>query len=105
MGEVSAEVGGLHDAGAAAAGDEVALARELPAARHDLAIPGVGARGAMASHHADDAHAIDASQEVFEGIIDGVAKDGSFLSIDSSIFNITTPNDPALPRELVLDPK
>jgi len=44
------------------------------------------------------------SPRFYEGIFDGVAKDGSFLSIDSSIFNITTPNDPALPRELVLDP-
>ena len=29
---------------------------------------------------------------------------GHFLTIDSSVFNITTPDDPALPRSLVLDP-
>jgi putative membrane-bound dehydrogenase-like protein len=29
---------------------------------------------------------------------------GKFLTIDSSVFNITTPNDPDLPRELVLEP-
>ena len=40
----------------------------------------------------------------YDGIFDKVAKDGNFLSIDSSVFNITTPNDPSLPRELVLDP-
>ncbi len=28
---------------------------------------------------------------------------GNFLTIDSSVFNIITPNDPELPRELVLD--
>ena len=39
----------------------------------------------------------------YDGIFDGVAKDGNFLRIDSSVFNITTPNDPALPRELVFD--
>ena len=30
---------------------------------------------------------------------------GNFLSIDSSVFNIITANDPELPRELVLDAK
>lgn len=29
---------------------------------------------------------------------------GNFLTIDSSVFNITTPRDPTLPRSLVLDP-
>src|SRR5437899_1460439 len=29
---------------------------------------------------------------------------GNFLSIDSSVFNIITSNDPVLPRELVIDP-
>jgi putative membrane-bound dehydrogenase-like protein len=29
---------------------------------------------------------------------------GNMLQIDSSVFNITTPNDPDLPRELVVDP-
>lgn len=29
---------------------------------------------------------------------------GKFLTIDSSVFNIITPNDPNLPRELVFDP-
>jgi len=29
---------------------------------------------------------------------------GNFLQIDSSVFNIITPNDPELPRELVLEP-
>jgi putative membrane-bound dehydrogenase-like protein len=29
---------------------------------------------------------------------------GNFLSIDSSVFNLFTPDDPSLPRELVFDP-
>lgn len=40
----------------------------------------------------------------YDGIFDKVSADGSFLTIDSSVFNITTPNDTDLPRELVLDP-
>ncbi len=43
------------------------------------------------------------SPRFYDGIFDKVAPDGSFLTIDSSVFNITTPNDPELPRELVLD--
>ena len=30
-------------------------------------------------------------------------RSGNFLTIDSSVFNVLTPNDPELPRELVLD--
>ena len=37
-------------------------------------------------------------------IFDKPSPDGRFLTIDSSVFNITTPNDPDLPRELVYDP-
>src|SRR5690606_16547077 len=44
------------------------------------------------------------SPRFYEGIFDKTTKDGSYLTIDSSIFNITTPNDPELPRELVVDP-
>ncbi len=43
------------------------------------------------------------SPRFFEGIADIPTPKGNFLSADSSVFNILTPNDPDLPRELVLD--
>lgn len=44
------------------------------------------------------------SPRFYGGIMDKTTRDGAFLTIDSSVFNITTPNDPELPRDLVLDP-
>ena len=44
------------------------------------------------------------SPRFYDGIFDKSTSAGQFLSIDSSIFNITTANDPDLPRELVVDP-
>lgn len=43
------------------------------------------------------------SPRFFSEIFNRRTPQGSFLAIDSSVFNVTTPNDPALPRELVLD--
>lgn len=44
------------------------------------------------------------SPRFYDGIFDKTTAEGNFLTIDSSVFNITTPNDTELPRELVLDP-
>ena len=43
------------------------------------------------------------SPRLYAEIINKVTPQGNFLSIDSSVFNILTPRDPALPRELVLE--
>src|SRR3954452_401686 len=44
------------------------------------------------------------SPRFYAEIMSKVSPGGHFLSIDSSVFNIMTPDDPSLPRELVLDP-
>ena len=44
------------------------------------------------------------SPRFYAEIFNKVSPGGHFLSIDSSVFNIMTPDDPSLPRELVLDP-
>jgi putative membrane-bound dehydrogenase-like protein len=44
------------------------------------------------------------SPRLFTEIIGQKTSKGRFLTIDSSVFNILTPNDPELPRELVLNP-
>ncbi|CAN5846744.1 hypothetical protein BH23PLA1_BH23PLA1_01220 [soil metagenome] len=44
------------------------------------------------------------SPRFFTEIFNDQSQGGNYLSIDSSVFNILTPNDPDLPRELVLDP-
>src|SRR5260370_29091229 len=44
------------------------------------------------------------SPRFFAEIFNKVTPKGHFLTIDSSVFTITTPNDPRLPRELVFDP-
>lgn len=43
------------------------------------------------------------SPRFFAELFNGVTAKGHFLTLDSSISNITTPSDPFLPRELVLD--
>jgi putative membrane-bound dehydrogenase-like protein len=43
------------------------------------------------------------SPRFFKEIFNRPSPEGHFLTIDSSVFNITTPNDPSLPRGLVLD--
>ena len=45
------------------------------------------------------------SPRFYAEIFNRVTQGGNFLSIDSSLCNILTPNDPELPRELVLDAK
>ena len=44
------------------------------------------------------------SPRFYAEIFNRTTPGGRFLSIDTSVFNITTANDPDLPRELVLDP-
>src|SRR5579872_241911 len=44
------------------------------------------------------------SPRFFGEIFNRRTEKGNYLSIDSSVFNLITPNDPDLPRELVLDP-
>src|SRR4051812_22816576 len=44
------------------------------------------------------------SPRFYAEIMSKTSPGGHFLSIDSSVFNIMTPDDPSLPRELVLDP-
>src|SRR5438309_2907006 len=44
------------------------------------------------------------SPRFFTEIFNKTTGKGNFLSIDSSVFNILTSNDPDLPRELVIDP-
>jgi putative membrane-bound dehydrogenase-like protein len=44
------------------------------------------------------------SPRFYAEIFNATTEGGNFLTIDSSVFNVLTPNDPALPRELVLDP-
>jgi len=43
------------------------------------------------------------SPRFFAEIFNKTSPDGRFLAIDSSVFNITTPQDASLPRELVLN--
>ena len=43
------------------------------------------------------------SPRFYAEIFNKTTPKGNFLSIDSSVFNIFTPDDPELPRELVLD--
>jgi hypothetical protein len=44
-----------------------------------------------------------ASPRFYAEIFNKVTEKGNFLTIDSSVFNLTTSNDPDLPRELVID--
>src|SRR5438270_393791 len=44
------------------------------------------------------------SPRFFTEIFNKTTAKGNFLSIDSSVFNVITSNDPDLPRELVIDP-
>jgi putative membrane-bound dehydrogenase-like protein len=44
------------------------------------------------------------SPRLFVEIFNRTTGRGRFLSLDSSVFNVFTPNDPALPRPLVLEP-
>ncbi|HEV3121647.1 MAG TPA: polysaccharide deacetylase family protein, partial [Isosphaeraceae bacterium] len=44
------------------------------------------------------------SPRFYAELFNHVTPEGNFLTADSSVFNIITPDDPALPRELVLDP-
>jgi putative membrane-bound dehydrogenase-like protein len=44
------------------------------------------------------------SPRFFAEIFNKPTADGNFMTIDSSVFNILSPADPALPRKLVLDP-
>ncbi len=44
------------------------------------------------------------SPRFYSEIFNKTTPKGNFLSISSSVFNLFTPNDPDLPRELVLDP-
>jgi putative membrane-bound dehydrogenase-like protein len=44
------------------------------------------------------------SPRFYAEIMGKVSPEGNFLSIDSSVFNVFTPDDPSLPRELVFDP-
>jgi putative membrane-bound dehydrogenase-like protein len=43
------------------------------------------------------------SPRLYSEIFNATTPKGNFLSLDSSVFNIFTSNDPALPRELVID--
>jgi putative membrane-bound dehydrogenase-like protein len=43
------------------------------------------------------------SPRFFAEIFNKKTPKGNFLTLDSSVFNVTTPNDPALPRKLVLE--
>jgi putative membrane-bound dehydrogenase-like protein len=43
------------------------------------------------------------SPRFFAEIFSGTTASGRYLQIDSSVFNLITPNDPSLPRELVWD--
>ncbi len=43
------------------------------------------------------------SPRFFAEIFNATTSSGQYLDIDSSVFNITTPNDPALPRSLVFE--
>jgi putative membrane-bound dehydrogenase-like protein len=43
------------------------------------------------------------SPRLFAEIFNSTTTTGQFLEIDSSVFNITTPNDPTLPRSLVFE--
>ncbi|MEK6233687.1 MAG: polysaccharide deacetylase family protein, partial [Planctomycetales bacterium] len=44
------------------------------------------------------------SPRFYAEIFNKTTPDGKFLTIDTSVFHVTTSNDPALPRELVIDP-
>jgi putative membrane-bound dehydrogenase-like protein len=43
------------------------------------------------------------SPRFYAEIFNRATENGNFLAIDTSVFNVLTPNDPELPRELVLD--
>jgi putative membrane-bound dehydrogenase-like protein len=43
------------------------------------------------------------SPRFFSEIFNKTSADGNFLTLDSSVMNVLTSNDPALPRELVID--
>src|SRR3954452_9960841 len=43
------------------------------------------------------------SPRLWAEVFNKTTEKGKFLTIDSSVFNVTTPNDPDLPRSLVLD--
>src|SRR5262249_4774191 len=43
------------------------------------------------------------SPRLYAEIFNATTPKGNFLSLDSSVFNIFTSNDPALPRELVIE--
>ncbi|MEX2140976.1 MAG: PVC-type heme-binding CxxCH protein [Pirellulales bacterium] len=43
------------------------------------------------------------SPRFYAEIFNGTTEKGNFLAISTSVFNVLTPNDPDLPRELVLD--
>jgi putative membrane-bound dehydrogenase-like protein len=45
------------------------------------------------------------SPRLFTEIFNKTTEKGNFLTIDTSVFNITTANDPELPRGLVFDPE
>lgn len=44
------------------------------------------------------------SPRFFAELFNGKSPEGRFLSIDTSVFCVLTPDDPALPREITLDP-
>ncbi len=44
------------------------------------------------------------SPRFFAEIFNKTTPGGNFLAVDSSVFNLPTPGDPALPREMVFDP-
>jgi putative membrane-bound dehydrogenase-like protein len=44
------------------------------------------------------------SPRAYAEILAKTTDNGNFITIDSSVFNITTPNDPALPRNIGLNP-
>src|SRR5262249_20226219 len=44
------------------------------------------------------------SPRFFAEIFNKITAKGNYLSVDTSVFNLTTANDPELPRDLVLEP-
>lgn len=76
MGEPSSEVGGFHDAGAAARGYKITLLGEELGGADGVLVPRVGAEGAVTSHNAYTAavgHAVGVVlEEVTDGVVDGM---------------------------------
>ncbi len=66
-----------------------------------FAVP--GNRPVGVSHAPAAIRKIRPSPRFFAEIFNRQTEAGHFLQVDSSVFNITTANDPDLPRELVLD--